>query len=249
MYKYLSPPRAFLCVDKVGISVSIKYMAIRKTSFIVGEYYHIYNRGVDKRVVFNDDYDYKRFMMLLYLCNGTKSLTIRDILSKKLSLEEIFLFDMGEKIIDIVAYCAMPNHFHLLVKERINGGISMFMEKLATAYVMYFNTKNERSGSLFEGKFKAKNIDNNPYLNWVFSYIHTNPIKLFDYNWKENGIVDPEATKDFIKNYKYSSYCDYFVEKRAEDTILNKDIFLDNLEQLNDFVDLINKAREEVIPT
>ena len=138
----------------------------------------------------------------------------------------------------------MPNHFHILVTERVEGGISQFMEKLATAYVMYFNTKNERRGSLFEGPFKVKHIDSDSYLNWVFSYIHLNPVKLVDSNWKESGISNPTAVKDFINDYKYSSYSDYFLGDRTESVILNKETFSDDFTQLNDLDELIQEFRE-----
>jgi putative transposase len=219
-------------------------MATRKVPFIVGEYYHIYNRGVDKRSIFIDKGDYLRFMMLLYLCNGTKSVVMRDIFYQGLPLVEIFNIDRGKQLVDIGVYSLMPNHFHILVRERVDGGISMFIEKLATAYVMYFNTKNERKGSLFEGHFKAKHIDSDEYLNWVFSYIHINPIKLIEPNWKEDGISDPTAVKDFVENYKYSSYSDYFIGDRPESAILNKKEFPEHFSELNDLEDLIQEFRE-----
>mgnify|MGYP005642564509 CR=1 FL=1 len=221
-------------------------MAIRKTSFIVGEYYHVYNRGVDKRVIFNDNNDYRRFMALLYLCNGTESVVMRPLHNYQgvPLVVKIFSFERGEQLVDIGSYCLMPNHFHILVTERVEGGISQFMEKLATAYVMYFNTKNERRGSLFEGPFKVKHIDSDSYLNWVFSYIHLNPVKLVDSNWKESGISNPTAVKDFINDYKYSSYSDYFLGDRTESVILNKETFSDDFTQLNDLDELIKEFRE-----
>lgn len=220
-------------------------MATRKIPFIVGEYYHIYNRGVDKRTIFMDEHDYRRFRVLLYLCNGNNPLNMQDLLNKGLPFIEFFSIDRGEQLVDIGAYCLMPNHFHILVKECIEGGISKFMEKLATSYVMYFNTKGGRRGSLFEGSFKAKHIDSEPYLNWIFSYIHTNPVKLFDPNWNKDGIQDSLATKDFIDNYKYSSYHDYFIDNRLETIILNKNVFPDHFSQMNDFEGILDKAREE----
>ena len=219
-------------------------MALRKISFVIDEHYHIYNRGVDKRIIFSDDYDYKRFVMLLYLCNGDKSFRIRDIFNRGHSSVEVFSLDRGEQFVDIGGYCLMPNHFHILLKDKVENGVSMFMEKLSTAYVMYFNTKNERSGSLFEGRFKVKHIDNGPYMNWLFSYIHLNPIKLTEPNWKEKGISDPITAKDFVENYKHSSYSDYFVGEGPEKSILNKPAFPDYFSQLNDLDDLIQEFRE-----
>lgn len=217
---------------------------IRKVKFSVGEFYHIYNRGTDKRIIFEDGLDYNRFMMLLYLCNNTAPIVVRDLLNRGLSYVELFNIEKKEIFVDIGAYCLMPNHFHILIKERVDGGISMFMEKLATAYAMYFNTKNERKGSLFEGPYGARHINTDEYLNWVFSYIHLNPVKLIDKNWKENGISDPKSAKNFMQDYKYSSYYDYFVNSRPEATILNKDAFPEHFSQLNDFEELINEFKK-----
>ena len=218
-----------------------KHMVTRKILFTEGEFYHVYNRGNDKRAVFKNEKDYKRFILLLYLCNGGTPVHISNLLNQGLPLIELFNKDRGEQFVEIVAYCLMPNHFHILIKEKTEGGISTFMGKLATAYVMYFNTKYERKGTLFEGPFGARHIDTDEYLNWVFSYIHLNPVKLINRDWKENGISNPKLAEEFMQNYKYSSYYDYFIKDRPESSILNKDIFSENLSQLNDFEELIKE--------
>jgi putative transposase len=215
-------------------------MATRTIPFIEGEFYHIYNRGTDKRIIFKNNSDYFRFMLLLYFCNSDNSLRISSLLDQKLSLVELFSKDRGNQLVDIGAFTLMPNHFHILLKEKTEGGISTFMGKLATAYVMYFNTKNERKGSLFEGPFGAKHIDTDEYLNWVFSYIHLNPVKLIDKDWKENGISDLKSAEKFMQNYRYSSYYDYFVKSRPESILLNKGVFPEHFSQLNDFKELIS---------
>lgn len=208
-------------------------MSIRKVPFIVGEYYHIYNRGTDKRALFLDNYDYNRFLALLYICNNSDYLNMRNIFNKGKAFVEIFSIKRSNILVDIGVYTLMPNHFHILILEKTESGISKFLQKLSTAYSMYFNNRYERRGSLLEGKFKAKHIDNDPYLNWIFSYIHTNPVKLIEPNWKEGGIFDPVKVKDFIDDYKYSSYYDYFINNRPESTILNKTAFPNNFSHLN----------------
>jgi len=216
-------------------------MAIRKVPFVVGEYYHVYNRGVDKRIIFLDERDYERFMMLLYLCNSTKPVRVHNYLKQGKPLLEIFSVDRGEQLVDIGAYVLIPNHLHIFIHERVEGGASMFMEKLLTAYSMYFNKKYERTGALFEGKFKAKHIDSQSYFNWVFSYIHLNVVKLIDSNWKKKGISNPEKARKFMKKYKYSSYFDYFLGDRPEGAILNKGAFPEHFAQMNDFNDLLQE--------
>ena len=211
-------------------------MTTRKIPFIVDEYYHIYNRGILKNLIFRDEADKKRFIKLLFICNSDKSVVFKSI--QGLPLDKI---ERGSTLVDIGVYCLMPNHFHILAKEQVENGLSIFMGKLSTAYAMYFNTKYERKGKLFEGMFGAKHIDTDAYLNWVFSYIHLNPVKLIDLNWKEDGISNPELAKNFIQNYKYSSYCDYFLGDRAEKIILNKEAFPEHFSQLNDFKELVEE--------
>ena len=147
----------------------------RNHSFSVGEYYHLYNRGVDKRIIFNNSSNYNRFILLLYLCNSNKPVDLSNLLQNEgRSFSEIWKgVDKGEDIIAIGSYVLMPNHFHILVKEISKNGISKFMKKLLTGYSMYFNKKNKRSGSLFEGRFRTTHVNKNEYLKYLFSYIYT----------------------------------------------------------------------------
>jgi len=211
---------------------------LRKTPLLKNEYYHLYNRGVDKRTIFLEERDYRRFIVLLYLCNSDQAVNIRNYFNKGLSFVELLSVEKGQSIVDIGAYCLMPNHFHLLVRGKEDDGITKFMKKVSTGYSMYFNNKHERSGSLFEGAFKAKHIDNTAYFNWVFSYIHLNPVKLINPHWKESKISDLQKTKEYINNYQYSSYSDYFIKKRPEQAILNKKEFPEHFSEIKDFEDI-----------
>ena len=142
----------------------------RRHTFNIGEYYHIYNRGNGKTIIFKDDYDYKRFMALLYLCNKTQAVDIRTHFREGRSFADLFEFNNNNsQFVDIGAYCLMPNHFHIFLREKSDGGISKFMEKVSTGYSMYFNKKYKRSGGLFEGRFKSQHVDNNSYFNYLFS--------------------------------------------------------------------------------
>jgi hypothetical protein len=117
----------------------------------------------------------------------------------------------------------MPNHFHLIVKEVEEGGISRFMQKVNTAYTMYFNKIANRNGSLFQGRFKAQHANEDRYLSYLIAYLHLNPIKLVEPKWKEKGINDPKWAETFLNNYKYSSYLDYSRDvERVESKILSK---------------------------
>ena len=147
-------------------------MANRKSSFAIGEHYHVYNRGVDKRITFTDEYDIRRFFQSMVEFN-----TIDPIGSL---YENSFLQlggetpKLGEKLVNIIAYCLNPNHFHLILEQLVDGDISEFMKRLGGGYTGYFNKKYERSGSLFQGVFKDVHIDSNEYLLHVSAYVNLN---------------------------------------------------------------------------
>jgi putative transposase len=209
----------------------IKVSMARKFSFAPDEFYHAYNRGNDKRFIFMDDHDKDRFQKLLYLCNGTAPLDFRE-----LPKGPTFGIARGESLTDIGAYCLMYNHFHLLLHERAEKGISRFMQKLSTAFVMYFNTRHGRSGTLFEGKFKAVHADNDPYLEYLFAYIHLNPVEHIEPTWKEDGLKDITKAKQYLGQYKYSSYQDYQTGfGRPESTVLNYKAFPEYFQSVRDF--------------
>ena len=191
----------------------------RKINLAPGEFYHIYNRGTDKRDVFNNDYDYERFLSLLYIANGSIPV---DLKLQGSTLYKILEIDRGNNLVEICAYCLMPNHFHLIIREKNEGGISKFMQKLTTAYTMYFNKVCERDGSLFQGRFKAKHADSDNYLSYLIAYIHLNPVKLIDGSWKEKGVQNMAQAEVFLNKYRYSSYLDYSRNSsRSESKILN----------------------------
>ena len=199
-------------------------MTTRTFQFATHEFYHVYNRGVDKRVIYSNSTDYRRFTELLYVANTTDSTNLRVI---KRGRKNIYQWDRGEALVAIGAYCLMPNHFHILLTPLQENGVSAFMNKLGTSYAMYFNNKYQRTGSLFEGKFKAKHAASDEYLKYLFSYIHLNPVKLSQPNWKEVGINDTKKAFEFATNYRYSSLCDYQREVRPESAIIRPSSFPD----------------------
>jgi REP element-mobilizing transposase RayT len=207
---------------------------MRKIEFIEERYYHIYNRGNSKQVIFKDEADYDRFIKLLYICNSTNDFTFRDsVIDQKI---DAYDFDRGEPLIDICAWVLMPNHFHLLIhlpRGQASGKeISKFMIKLGTAYVMYFNEKYRRTGSLFEGPFKAKLVAEDSYLQYLFAYINLNPVKLIQSDWKERGIINKKLAFEYLLNYQYSSLIDWLgKENRLEEKIINKDALIDIVNQ------------------
>ena len=191
----------------------------RRLSFNSEEYYHLYGRGVEKREIFLDKGDYQRFVSLLFICNDKTPVHLSNL--KSITFKNLFLKPRENVLIDIGLYCLMPNHFHILVREKDTPAISSFMQKVLTAYTMYFNKKYNRSGTLFESKFRAEHVAEDRYLKYLFSYIHLNPLKLHDKNWKESGVKNLELSKKFLVNYAYSSYLDYLQIERAQKSILN----------------------------
>ncbi len=159
-------------------------MPSRKVPFVNDEIYHIYNRGNEKRIIFDSSNYFKRFLKTLkyYQHEGPKP---------KLSrfFDSSFKLDPTKKIVEIIGYCLMPNHFHLLIKQIKDGGITEFVSKLSNSYTKYYNTKNNRVGSLFQGEFKSVHIDNYEQLIHVHRYIHLNPVVSYlakkpeDYEW------------------------------------------------------------------
>ena len=141
----------------------------------------------------------------------------------------------------------MPNHFHLLVREVKEGGITRFMEKLSTSYSMYFNKKYNRTGSLFENRFKAEHVGRDEYLKYLFAYIHLNPVKLIDPKWKENGITNISTAQKYLSNYAYSSIHDYLGIRRSERAVLNPSEFpkyFDSGLEFSDFIQFWLDNRE-----
>jgi len=198
-------------------------MSIRKVNFVSGEYYHIYNRGNSKQKIFHDEEDYLRFMALLYVSNTNQKFDFYN-LNRSLN-SNTYKLELINQYVSIGSYCLMPNHFHILITEKIEGGISNFMQKLSTAYVMYYNKKYKRSGSLFEGKFKSEHLNTDNYLRYIFSYIHLNPVKLIQKDWEKRGIKDKKLVMEYLNKYRYSSYLDFIGEKRPQKQILDLKAF------------------------
>lgn len=214
----------------------------RKHAFSEGEYYHIYNRGVDKRDIFLDNEDYRRFLFLLADANDKVALIEREARRPGRKRRQ------KDHLAAVGAYVLMPNHFHLLVKEIEEGGISKFMQKVMTGYVMYFNTKYARTGTLFGGRFQSRHVDSDTYLRYLYAYIHLNPVKLMDGKWKERGITNFTKAKRFLDEYGYSSYQYYsrFHGRKERNPELSTDEILSSQEfpgyfiKRGDFRDMVD---------
>ena len=191
----------------------------------IDEWYHCYNRGVDKRKVFMGARDYERMLLLMYVAKNrepvrlfnTRNVRLKTVLAETLSKDT-------KPIVEIGAYALMPNHFHFVLKEIREGGIALFMQKVFTGYTMYFNQKNNRTGALFAGTFKSRHVADDQYLQHLISYVHLNPAELFDARWKENP-DDISKMEGSLKQYPYSSLPEFIGNERPQKLLLDNSIF------------------------
>lgn len=143
---------------------------MRKQPLVTGEYYHIYNRGVDKRDIFSSKADIDRFIESILEFNSIDGVgSLANLRKTKIEFKSL-----SKPLVSFVAYCLNPNHFHFILKQLTDGGIAKFMQKLQGGYTYYFNVKNSRSGSLLQGTFKSQIISNENYFNKTIGYVNKN---------------------------------------------------------------------------
>ncbi len=177
---------------------------LRKDNFQTGFLYHIYNRGTDKKICFADNADYKRFLHSLEKFNKFERVhNTSRVIGQQTDNQEI------SPLINLHEYCLMPNHYHLVIEQLEDNGISKFLQKVMTGYTMYFNKRYERTGVVFQGRTKSKLIDNEEYRMWLKDYLAFNPLDLCDPNWKEKGIRNEKDALMFLKNYEWRSDYDF----------------------------------------
>ncbi len=198
-------------------------VAYRRVPFQLDEWFHCYNRGIDKRTVFESEDDSERFLQLLYLANSGKNLHMADISVRR--TDDIVSRPRARTLVSIGAYCLMPNHYHLLLKEIREGGITQFMQRLGTAYTMYFNTKNDRTGNLFMKPFRSRHVGEDRYFQQVVNYIHCNPAERFEPGWKKGVVRNMNRLEKWLRAYRYSSFPDYAGVRRPIVSILSRDGF------------------------
>lgn len=184
--------------------------------------------------------------MLLYVCNSKKSIHVSNLSHEPRqgpALPNVLMLERGDPLVDIGAYCLMPNHPHLLLREIDYGGISAFMQKLLTAYTMYFNKKHSRAGALFSGRFKAVHVASDPHFRRVINYIHANPAELYEREWKKGVIRDGKRLKKQLLSYQFSSLPDYEGAQRPHRAIVNIKAAMEHLDTVPSFNTLLDDAR------
>lgn len=205
-------------------------MSPRKISFVNDQYYHIYNRGTEKRKIFGEKLDLWRFIQGMLLFNRVESVgSIRDVAMELggYSGKATVTFDYDELVklsgglVEFVAVCLNPNHYHFLVKQVSDGGISKFMHRLGSGYTRYFNEKNQRNGVLFQGKFKAVHIETNEQLLYTSAYVGLN---YMIHNIKEEN-------KDLV----FSSWEECGGQNKKLNICKGNDIILDQFKTFSDY--------------
>src|SRR3989338_4218198 len=196
-------------------------MASLARNFNLSFCYHIYNCGVGKTKTYISSNDYERFLETVVYYLRKQKMPFSQFTDLKNEDEENYLeknpITSDNRRLHILAYCLMPNHFHFLISPESPGGISSFMADVCNSYTKYFNIKNRRIGSLFQGTFKSKLIGDAESFLQVSRYIHLNPILSKKLNWESP-----------LESYPYSSYFNW---------ITNQDNKIVSLEVVRKFIE------------
>lgn len=229
---------------------------MRKEEFANGEFYHIFNRGVDKREIFSDSFDSKRFFQGMDEFNCIQP--IGSIYENSFLKEKNKSKSDSKKLVNFVCYCLNPNHYHFMLEQLADNGIEKFMHRLGVGYTKYFNSKHKRTGSLFQGNFKAVHVDSNEYLLHLSAYINLNykvhqlelgnlvsklgvPKSSFDEfigKSKENFCKKEIILEQFKTPYEYEEYSygslEEIIKRRSEDADTTSEINNIFIESVNE---------------
>ncbi|HWO06956.1 MAG TPA: hypothetical protein VNM40_00015 [Candidatus Paceibacterota bacterium] len=172
------------------------------------EYYRLFNEGFERRIIFSSQEDYDRFEAYLYLLNSVESPRVSNIFAGNRT-EEIFTTARGERLVAIGAYSFLAREFHILATPLVEGGISKFMQKVQTAYTMYFNKKYVRSGSLFQTAYKSEPVAGDERVTYSFADIHLQPAMLFNEEWRDASDYELHSLAAKALQYRYSGAGEY----------------------------------------
>ena len=204
---------------------------MNRVRFAPGEFYHLYNRGTEKRKIFLSKRDYERFLALLYLGNSKKAVHLDDLFKspRGFTLRKVLeIRERGETLVELAAYCLMQNHFHLLLKQGTDDGIMKYIRHLINSYVHYVNVKYKRIGPLFQGRFKNVLVESDEQLLHLSRYIHLNPFV--------SGLVTDLAL------YPWSSYNEHLGVSSGG--ICNPQLVLDHFSSPEAYKDFVNDHAE-----
>lgn len=198
-------------------------MSTTRPSLVKGELYHVYNRGVEKRVIFPSNEYYLRFIKGLREFNDINPVHLSDFAISGETAHSGIRRRKKEQIVEILSFILMPNHYHLLIRQLAEGGISLFMQKLGTGFTTFFNLKNSRSGVLFQGRYKVKLIDSDRYAKHIQAYIALNALDFVMPEWRDAGVRNKTKARHLVKEYRWSSFYSYLSKNRFPG-IINPDL-------------------------
>ena len=207
---------------------------MRKEPFEIGEYYHVYNRGVDKRRVFLEKKDFERFLRGVREFNSIEpigSMYWNSFSKTKLRRET----SKSDKLVGIIVYCLIPNHYHFILKEIREGGISEFMKRLGGGYTKYFNEKNKRSGVLFQGVFKSSHIKSDGGLQELSAYVNL--------NYKIHSHKYPLRRE----TSKWSSWGEYIGEVSKKNWVCEKSMILSHFSSKKEYRRFAEETIKEIV--
>ena len=217
----------------------------RREPLETGEYYHVFNRAIDDKLLFNNDSDYQRFLLSLELFNTTRRVKIKEALDTGptggCSPVGPVLAPQAEadtRLVDIACYTLMTNHYHLLIRQVSENGIYKFIQKLQTGYAGYFNRLNYRRGHLFQNQYHSVKIESNEQLVSVVRYIHLNPLDYCNPLWREGSVKNWDYCFKYLKDYPYTSLRHYLGNEKInliDDSTANELIQIDHKIFLQDW--------------
>lgn len=225
---------------------------IRKDRLISGHFYHIYSRTVLNVSEFKKKENASRLVQAFLLANSTQSGQAFNYLrnDRNATLKKALeITKQGKKLVDVLCYAIMPDHYHLLLRQLIKNGITDFMRKCNTSIAKYVNIKNNRTGSLFESCFKSKYIDSNEYLLHLSLYIHLNPLDFIDNkNWRFNKLKDWRSKKEKLLNYPWSSLKNFLDDDYKDSILSGTKIISDQFSDNSNYESFLKEWSEGILP-
>ena len=214
------------------------------------EIFHVLNRGVDKRNIFLDDQDRFRFIHDLFEFNDQNSTCTNSYhFYKSLDIEcRKIVRKPRQLLVEILVFCLMGNHYHLLLSPLVKEGIPRFMKKLNMGYAKYFNEKYKRKGTLFEGRYKSVSVIKEKHFSYLPYYIHFNPLDFVFPDWRNGKVGNSKKATSFLLKYRWSSHLDYLGIKNFP-SVTNRSFLLEILggadEYKNSIRDWLKEMGEE----
>ncbi len=202
-------------------------MPIARPKVVAGELYHIYNRGVEKRIIFPSSPYYRRFIDGMRAFNNSRPVLLREFMKGDSNTGIGSLYE-GKRLVEICAFILMPNHYHLLLRPLQDNGLALFLQKLGAGYSGFFNLKQERVGALFQGRYKMKRIDSDRYARYIQAYIALNALDHAMPEWRQRGVGNRERARKILRGHPWSSYAAHMGGGSFENVVtssLMKDVF------------------------